>query len=293
MSTRAAGAKRVVHVVRDAPLHWVGDGFPVRSLLSYGPAPRAVSPFLLLDYAAPRAFGPSERQRGVGEHPHRGFETVTIAYQGELEHRDSSGAVGALGPGDVQWMTAGAGILHEERHGRAFARAGGTLEMVQFWVNLPARHKSAPPSYQDLRAAQIPTVELPGGAGSARVVAGALGGARGPARTFTPIHVWDLRLEAGRRADLEVPAGHTAVLLVRRGAVRLNGVEPLGPAELALLDQPGDGLALEAEAEAAALLLTGEPLDEPVVGRGPFVMNTAAEVERAFADFSAGRLASG
>lgn len=291
MTVRASKPKHVVEIARDQPLHWVGDGFPVRSVLSYQASPEAVSPFLLLDYAAPHGFSPAARPRGVGEHPHRGFETVTVAYQGELAHRDSSGATGSLGPGDVQWMTAGSGILHEERHGRDFTRRGGTLEMVQFWVNLPSRHKMAPPAYQDIRAEQIPTVELPGAAGTARVIAGQLLGVEGPARTFSPVNVYDLRLS--RSIALEVPEGHTAVLLVRDGSLRVKDLEQahaLGPAELALWSQEGNALELDVVAESKALLLTGEPLGEPVVGHGPFVMNTAQEIRRAFMDFQAGRL---
>tara|TARA_R110002072_G_scaffold142405_1_gene287729 strand:- start:122 stop:997 length:876 start_codon:yes stop_codon:yes gene_type:complete len=290
MKTKPSTAKRVSRVVRDQPPHWVGDGFRVRGLLSYQDDPEGVSPFLLLDYAAPHEFAPSEHQRGVGTHPHRGFETVTIAYQGEVEHKDSTGAVGKIGAGDVQWMTAGGGILHEERHGRAFARAGGTFEMVQFWVNLPSQHKLAKPGYQALEAGVIPTLELAEGAGSARVIAGELAGVKGPAKTFTPINVWDLELRAGRSTTLELPAGHTGALLVRRGSLSVAGSE-LGPAELARLSLEGESLELEAREDSSALLLTGVPLGEPVVGYGPFVMNTEEEIRTAFRDLQSGSFA--
>lgn len=282
--------KRVLQVRRGVPPHWVGDGFHVRTLLSYDEAPEAVSPFLLLDHAAPREFAPASRPRGVGEHPHRGFETVTIAYQGEVEHRDSTGATGRIGAGDVQWMTAGAGVVHEEHHGAEFTRTGGTFEMVQLWVNLPARLKMTAPRYRALRASEIPTVTLPGDAGTARVIAGNLLGAVGPAPTSSPVGVQDLRLRGGRAVDLDLPEGHTAIVLVLRGRVRLNGTDELASDELAVLAQQGDALRLEVLEDTTALLLTGEPLGEPVVGYGPFVMNTADEIRQAFADFQAGRL---
>lgn len=290
MRSTTRTVKRVLQVRRGVPPHWVGDGFHVRTLLSYDEAPAAVSPFLLLDHAAPRHFAPASHPRGVGEHPHRGFETVTIAYQGEVEHRDSTGATGRIGAGDVQWMTAGAGVVHEEYHGAEYTRTGGTFEMVQLWVNLPARMKMTPPRYRAIRASEIPTVALPGDAGQARVIAGSLLGTDGPAPTFSPVGVQDLRLRAGRTLDLDLPEGHTAIVLVLRGRVRLNGTDELASDELAVLAQQGDGLRLDVLEDTTALLLTGEPLGEPVVGYGPFVMNTADEIRQAFADYQAGRL---
>jgi redox-sensitive bicupin YhaK (pirin superfamily) len=289
MTTTKKQVKKLLEVRRAPPMHWVGDGFPVRTLLSYAEAPERTSPFLLLDYACPRAFPPTDAQRGVGEHPHRGFETVTIAYQGEIAHRDSTGAGGTIGPGDVQWMTAGGGVVHEEFHSPAFSRRGGTLEMVQLWVNLPARDKLTPPRYQDLRAAAIPTVELAGGAGTARVIAGSSGGKRGPAHTFTPIELWDLVVEGGKPVDIALTAGHTAALLVRRGALACGGEKAAGMGELALFDAEGDVLRIEAQGKAELLLLAGRPIAEPIVGYGPFVMNSEAEIRQAIADFNGGR----
>src|SRR5690242_17559990 len=206
--------KELQRILRRAERHWVGDGFPVRTLFSYPDLGPVISPFLLLDYAGPAEFPPTEKRAGVGEHPHRGFETVTIVYAGEVEHRDSSGGGGRIGPGDVQWMTAGAGVVHEEFHGRDFARRGGAFEMVQLWVNLPARHKMTPPRYQAIEAATIPSVALPGGQGTARVIAGQLAAVTGPAKTFTPIHAWDLRLARGQRTELALVEGHTTALVV-------------------------------------------------------------------------------
>lgn len=270
--------------------HWVGDGFPVRSLFSYDRmGAQHISPFLMLDYAGPFDFSAGGRPRGVGQHPHRGFETVTLVYRGELEHRDSTGGGGLIGAGDVQWMTAGAGIVHEEFHSQAFTEQGGVLEMVQLWVNLPARDKSAPPAYQTLLAEAIPEVPLPDRAGRVRVVAGDYRGHRGPAKTFTPINVWDLRLHPGGAIQLPVPEGHTALLAVLGGTVLVNGSELVREPGLVCFSREGGELHLEANNDAKLLLLSGEPIDEPVVGHGPFVMNSPDEIQQAFADFQRGK----
>jgi redox-sensitive bicupin YhaK (pirin superfamily) len=279
--------KRVQSVLRTADRHWVGDGFPVRTLFAYSQAGEALSPFLLLDYAGPAEFPPTTARRGVGEHPHRGFETVTIVYHGEVEHRDSSGGGGRIGPGDVQWMTAASGLVHEEFHGREFARSGGLFEMVQLWVNLPRADKKAPPRYQSIAAATIPIVELDGA--TARVIAGALGGVRGPAQTFTPIDVWDLRFAPGRRTQLAVRDGDTTALVVLRGGVRIGG-QAIRSAEAALFERAGTNVVVDADEETTALLLSGTPIDEPIVGQGPFVMNTVGEIRQAMLDYQDGRM---
>jgi len=282
--------KKVLGVYGSPRPHWVGDGFPVRSLFSYDTLGEHISPFLLLDYAGPAEFKPSERARGVGEHPHRGFETVTIAYQGEVAHRDSTGRGGLIGPGDVQWMTAASGILHEEFHSPAYTRRGGPFEMVQLWVNLPARHKMSAPGYQAIQRDDIPAVSLPDDAGTVRVIAGDCDGQRGPARTFSPVNVWDVRLRRGGRATLDVPDGHTAAVVVLRGTVLVGDREVVREAQVALLEREGRRVTLEANSDATLLFLGGEPLDEPIVGHGPFVMNTEDEIRQAYADFHAGRL---
>jgi redox-sensitive bicupin YhaK (pirin superfamily) len=254
-----------------------------------------ISPFLMLDYAAPYDFppggAPPSGPRGVGEHPHRGFETVTIVYQGELEHRDSGGNSGKIGPGDVQWMTAASGVVHEEFHSADFMLRGGAFEVAQLWVNLPARVKMSPPRYQALASDQIPTVALTDEAGTARVIAGELGGVRGPAQTFTPVAVWDLELAAGRVVELAVPAGRSAAALVRRGVVAVAG-EVVRANELAALDRAGEGVRIECREDAMVLVLAGEPIDEPVVAQGPFVMNTREEIHQAIVDYQAGRMGS-
>jgi quercetin 2,3-dioxygenase len=283
--------KKLKLIERDFSPHWVGDGFPVRSLFSYQRFAERNDPFLLLDYAAPFEFPPGAAPRGVGEHPHRGFETVTIIYQGELEHRDSSGSQGKIGPGDVQWMTAASGVVHQEFHSDAFTKSGGTFEVAQLWVNLPAKLKMSPPRYQDVRANDIPRAELANGAGTARVIAGELAGARGPAKTFTPIILCDLRLTAGGRAELALPDGFTTMLVVQHGSI-IIGSQTADAVSLCTFDRAGDRITLECTAEATALLLCGEPIGEPVVGQGPFVMNTPAEIRQAILDYQAGAMGS-
>lgn len=281
--------KQLLGVYHSPRGHWVGDGFPVRTLFSYDRLGRYLSPFLLLDYAGPLQFEPADHPRGVGEHPHRGFETVTIVYSGEVAHRDSAGNGGTIGPGDVQWMTAASGLLHEEFHSEAFTRGGGLLEMAQLWVNLPAAHKSAPPRYQTLLNADIPDVALPGGAGRLRVVAGQYADQRGPATTFTPMQVWDLRLLAGHSVELPVPEGWNAAIAVLRGALQVEGAETLADADLAVFESAGANLRVTAVRDCVLLVLSGEPIAEPIAGYGPFVMNTRQEIEQAFADLQAGR----
>jgi redox-sensitive bicupin YhaK (pirin superfamily) len=269
--------------------HWVGDGFPVRTMLSHGSQGAHVSPFIMLDYAGPARFEPTTARRGVGEHPHKGFETVTIVYEGEVEHRDSTGAGGVIGPGDVQWMTAASGILHQEYHSPAFAKTGGNFEMVQLWVNLPAKDKAKKPGYQNLLDRDIPSVDLPNGAGKLRVIAGNFGTAIGPARTFTSINIWDVRLARDKAVTLDVPEGHTLSVLVLSGTVEIDGREVVGEAQTVILGRDGGGISLEANSDAKLLVLTGEPINEPVVAHGPFVMNTIGEIKQAMFDFQSGK----
>lgn len=281
--------KQVTGVYTAPRPHWVGDGFPVRSLFSYQSHAQQLSPFLLLDYAGPHTFAPGTEKRGVGEHPHRGFETVTIVYSGEVEHRDSTGRGGIIGPGDVQWMTAGAGILHEEFHSPAFTERGGDLEMVQLWVNLPAKDKMAAAGYQSISSELIPTVALPGEAGTARIIAGDFLGTKGPAHTFSPLNVWDMRLQQGCDITLSQPAGWSTALIVLKGSITVNGTTPVNEAQMAVLSQQEEAFHLDASSDATVLLLAGEPLNEPIVGYGPFVMNTEQEIAEAVRDFNAGR----
>jgi redox-sensitive bicupin YhaK (pirin superfamily) len=281
--------KNVLSIHRGSEPHWVGDGFPVHTVFHYQELGAELTPFLLLDHAGPTDFSPSDKQRGVEWHPHRGFETVSIAYEGAVDHEDSAGNSGSIGPGDVQWMTAGAGVLHKELHGREFARSGGRFEMLQLWVNLPANLKMTAPRYQTLLASQIPTVSLPDGAGEARVIAGEFNGSKGPAQTFTPINLLDVRLNAGQRVTLNLHDGYTAALFVIKGAVSVNG-EDAGAGELVIFQREGDEAVIEAQSDAVIFVMNGEPIDEPIAGYGPFVMNTRQQIEQAFVDMREGRL---
>lgn len=291
MSDTLTLTRKSVLSTRSAPgRHWVGDGFPVHGLFGYsGEGVAERSPFLMLDYAAPTEFKPTTHRRGVGSHPHRGFETVTIVYDGEVEHRDSTGAGGVIGTGDVQWMTAGGGIIHEEFHSAGYAARGGPFEMVQLWVNLPARDKMTPAHYQGITDAQIPAVALPDGTGQVRLIAGAFGDAKGPARTFTPMNVLDVRLAAGRTVELPQPEGWSTLVVVLAGTVQVNGSAVLRAADVATLSTAGTGLTIEAGGDAKLLVLAGEPIDEPVVGYGPFVMNSQAQIAEAISDFNSGK----
>ncbi len=281
--------KKLLRIHQSSGLHWVGNGFPVRSVFDYNGLGRELSPFLLLDYAAPYQFPPGHEKRGVGGHPHKGFETVTVAYQGELEHRDSSGGGGTIGAGDVQWMTAGNGIVHEEFHSQDFARQGGTLQMAQLWVNLRAKDKSAKAGYQTLLKSQIPKVQLPQDAGTVRVIAGDYAGHQGAAKTFSPINVWDVQLQAGKPAELPLPDGHTTMFLVLSGEVEVDG-QKAGAGDLAIFERSGEGILVKAKTDARLLVMDGEPIAEPIVGQGPFVMNTRDEIQQAFKDYQLGHM---
>ncbi len=281
--------KKVISIHRQRAGHWVGDGFPVHTVFHYQEQPE-LSPFLLLDHAGPHHFAPSSRQRGVDWHPHRGFETVTVVYDGEVDHRDTAGHGGRIGAGDVQWMTAGAGLLHKEFHSPQFTRSGGRFEVLQLWVNLPRVAKMTPPRYQPLLVRDIPAAVLPERSGKVRVIAGEFAGIAGPARTFSPINLLDVRLVAGKRLALDLKAGYTAALYVLQGDVVVNGDDLARASELVVLDRSGAEVTLEARADATVMVMNGQPIDEPIAGYGPFVMNTRQEIQQAFADLQQGRL---
>lgn len=280
--------KKVIRKHSAPTRHWVGDGFPVHGMFGYnGPEVSERSPFLMLDYAAPAHFDPSpNHRRGVGQHPHRGFETVTIVYDGEVEHRDSKGNGGVIGKGDVQWMTAGGGILHEEFHSTEYSKRGGDFEMVQLWVNLPRASKMTEASYQGITDADIPAISVDG-RHSVRVIAGQLGNAKGPAATHSPMNVLDVRMLPGQ-LRLDQPAGWTTLVLVLDGSAVVNG-ETVGAKELVTLATEDTGIVIETGQNTKLLLMSGEPIDEPVVGYGPFVMNSQAEIAEAIRDFNAGK----
>ncbi|MFO0705819.1 MAG: pirin family protein [Nitrospira sp.] len=290
MMTDTVTAKLIVGVYRPGSTHMVGDGFPVRNLFPSNDLDRQVSPFLMLDYAGPEHFPPTEHPRGVGEHPHRGFETVTIVYEGVLAHRDSAGHAGVIGPGDVQWMTAASGIVHEEFHEQEWARHGGTLHAIQLWVNLPRASKMSAPGYQTILNDTIPAVELEGGAGRLRVIAGSVFGRTGPAKTFSPVDLYDLAVPAGAHAVIPVTPGHNTSVFVLQGRVSVNGSREAGEAELIVFGRDGSQIAITAQAESRVLIMSGEPIEEPIARYGPFVMNTKAELIQAVRDYQAGKM---
>jgi redox-sensitive bicupin YhaK (pirin superfamily) len=281
--------KKVIGIQGNDQGHWVGDGFPVRTLFFYQDLGKQMSPFLMLDYAGPAEFPPTTKRKGVGSHPHRGFETVTIIYEGEIAHQDSTGQGGVIGPGDVQWMTAGSGILHEEFHSEDFAKNGGTLHMVQLWVNLPAKLKMVKPGYQGILDKQIPAIELKRGAGVARIIAGEFDGHRGPANTRTPINVIDLRLKKGV-AIIRAPEGWNTSLVVLNGSIEAGEGIAAKDAQMLMFGKQGEDIQVNVLEDSVALLLSGEPIDEPIVGYGPFVMNTIEEIAQAMQDFNSGNL---
>ncbi len=288
-TTNKKKARALETVIAPGPAHWVGDGFYVRTVFSPLADAQTLSPFLLLDHADPKYFPPAARRRGVGEHPHRGFETVTFAYRGEVEHRDSTGAGGRIGPGDVQWMTAASGVVHEEMHSQRFTEAGGEFEMVQLWVNLPAVDKMTAPRYQPLLAREFP--RLPLGAAEGRLVAGRFGSELGPAKTHTPMAVLDLAFSEDGLCEMELPSSWTALACVLEGDVQVAEGQPIAPRHVAVFKREDEGtVRLRGSEGARVLMLSGEPLNEPVVAYGPFVMNTREEIAAAFRDYQSGKM---
>lgn len=280
--------KSIKQIVKAAQPHMVGDGFKVRNFISK-PLWKDLSPFLMLDYNEPWNVLPTEHPRGVDVHPHKGFETVTIAWDGSVAHADSTGAKGTIGPGDVQWMTAGEGILHKEYHEEGFARKGGIFHMAQLWVNLPAKDKNTKPSYQDLRDADMGRFELADGKGAVRVIAGAYKGAQGPARTFTRINMYDVQLEAGAIIDFPLPEGDNTAIVVLKGNLLINQEKQARAGDMLVFDAAGTSIGVESNNEAHLLVLSGAPINEPIAAYGPFVMNTQQEIMEAIDDFNEGK----
>ncbi|MGE3466116.1 MAG: pirin family protein [Pyrinomonadaceae bacterium] len=282
-------SKSVERVIAPPPVHWVGDGFKVHGFFPHGPLTgERMSPFFLLDYNALTNFPPREDPFGVGPHPHRGFETVTIAYKGKVAHHDSRGGGGVIGEGDVQWMTAGSGLLHKEYHEQEYNREGGPFQMVQLWVNLPAKDKMTEPKYQAITNAEMGRVKLSLG-GEVEIIAGELDGVKGPATTFSPVHLYNLKMKSGEKLELEYPNGYTTALLAIEGSASLNGSETLPHNNLALFARDGETFTVEALEDGIFLLMSGEPLNEPIAQYGPFLMNTRAEIAEAIDDFNTGK----
>lgn len=290
MKAKISGfVKRVERIVAPPPRHWVGDGFDVHGFFPHGPLTGSrMSPFFLLDYNALTNFPPREQPFGVGPHPHRGFETVTIAYRGKVAHHDSRGGGGVIGEGDVQWMTAGSGLLHKEYHEQEYNRQGGPFQMVQLWVNLPAKDKMTEPKYQAITNAEMGRVKLPGG-GEVEIIAGEFAGVKGPATTFSPVHLYNLKLKTGETGELDYPAGYTTAILAVEGSAMLNGVETLPTDHLALFERDGEHITVTAVDDSVLLVMSGEPLNEPIAQYGPFLMNTQEEIVQAIHDYQSGK----
>jgi len=286
---QALKTKQVEQIVTPPPRHWVGDGFNVHGFFPHGPLTgERMSPFFLLDYGALTDFPPREEPFGVGAHPHRGFETVTIAYRGKVEHHDSRGGGGVIGEGDVQWMTAGSGLLHKEFHEQEYNRKGGPFQMVQLWVNLPAKDKMTEPKYQAITNAEMARFPLSAG-GEVEIIAGEFEGVTGPATTFSPVHLYNLKMKAGECAEFDFPDGYTTALLAIEGSAKINGDQSLPLNNLALFERDGRKFAVEAIEDGIFLLMSGQPLGEPIAQYGPFLMNTRAELAQAMDDYRLGK----
>lgn len=282
--------KNVSNIYKAPAPHMVGDGFRVQNVFPNGNRlGKRISPFFLLDYGAPAYFPPTDKPRGVDEHPHRGFETVTILYQGALEHRDSAGNYGKLYAGDVQWMTAASGVVHEEKHETEFSKRGGTLEAVQLWVNLPKAYKMTTPRYQELSKNRIPVVPV-GNSSQVRVIAGSFNGHNGPASTFTPINLYDIQLKAGDTVTLTLPENYNTGIVTLKGSVSYNETHAAKEVEIALFDTAGEEITITAITDATLLVLNGEPINEPIFAYGPFLMNTEQEIIAAIDDYNAGKM---
>merc|ERR1712232_1444075 len=296
--------RSIMKIIPKQPKHWVGDGFNVYPVFGQYAFAESLSPWLMFDYATPKSFPPTKKRLGVGQHPHRGFETITIAFQGSVEHKDSTGNSGVIGPGDVQWMTAGRGIIHEEFHSTDFAKTGGTFEMCQLWLNLPSKHKMTKPKYQPILNKDIPSVDIADNGeiiGSIRVIAGEFDGVKGPAKTCSPVELWDVSINKSNiPIEVNIPEGHVLIAFVRRGKIQLlnqnnkdeaSSKSTIGPQSVAIMSQEGDVVCMKAlEKNSQVLIMAGEPLNEPIVNRGPFVMNTQNEIMQAITDYQNGRM---
>jgi hypothetical protein len=285
-------SKRSIEAVIAPPNpHFVGDGFRVHNFIPGNArlSMERMSPFIMMDYNSKFVFPPSESPKGVGVHPHRGFETVTIAYKGKVAHQDSAGNSGVIGEGEVQWMTAASGVLHKEYHEEHFSKEGGEFQMVQLWVNLPAKEKMAKPKYQGITKNQIKSVSLENGQGHIDIIAGQFQGEEGPAFTFTPLNMYNAKLNSGAKAKFSLNKHHNTALLVIEGEIKVNQSTPVGTDHFVLLKNDGEDFEIEATKEAIVLIISGEAINEPIAAHGPFVMNTQRELIEAFNDYQAGK----
>lgn len=283
--------KTISEILPKQPSHFVGDAFLVSPVFAHKAFTNDISPFLMFDYGAPRQIEPSKTAKGVGEHPHRGFSTVTIAWQGESEHRDSSGATGVLRAGDVQFMHAGSGVVHAEYLSKGFTEKGGTLEVAQLWVNLPQQHKMTKPTYQHLTSESIPNVDINNERANVRVISGKFNDIEGPAQTFTSVNILEFSLMKAENLSIDIEDGFNSILFVRKGSINVKASNKiLKPQQVAIMSKSGSTIEIETEEDSVFLLLSGQPLDEPIAHHGPFVMNTQSELEQAFKDYQSGKL---
>jgi len=282
--------KSIEAIIAPPAPHMVGDGFRVHSFFPGGRLidKKRMSPFFLMDYGSKIEFSPSAEPRGVGVHPHAGFETVTIAYHGKVAHHDSAGNSGIIGEGDVQWMTAGSGLLHKEYHEEEFSRSGGPFQMVQLWVNLPAQFKKTAPKYQEITHGKMGKYALPDDKGVIEVIAGEYKGVKGPAYTFTPMHVYNARLKKNASVEINFPSDYNTALLIVEGGATING-ENVNADHFVLMKNDGEEISIQANDDSVILILSGEPINEPIAAYGPFLMNTWQEVEQAIQDVNAGK----
>ena len=284
--------KQVEMVMSPREPHFVGDGFRVHNFIpgGYGLTMERMDPFIMLDYGSKFYFPASPtKPKGVGVHPHRGFETVTVAYKGSVAHHDSSGGGGVIEEGDVQWMTAASGVLHKEFHSEAFSKTGGDFQMVQLWVNLPAKDKMSKPKYQAISNAQIPKMEVPNNGGIIEVIAGNYNEQNGAASTFTPVHLLNAKLNAGAEANFNFPAHYNTACIVIEGSVIVNGKEEAPLDNFVLFSNTGESFTIKASENSVLLIISGEPIKEPIAAHGPFVMNTRQEIMEAFQDYENGK----
>jgi len=281
--------RQIEKIVKPTMPHFVGDGFRVHNFIPKAVTMERSDPFIILDYNAKYYFPPSETPKGVGTHPHRGFETVTIAYKGKVEHNDSSGGGGIIGEGDVQWMTAASGILHKEFHETQWSKHGGEFQMVQLWVNLPADKKMSPPKYQSIKNSDIPKVILPDNKGFVEVIAGNYNGQNGIASTFSPVNLFNAKIKANGKAAFNFPKHYNSALLVVEGNIKVNNNDLVNENHFVLLDNQNENFSIEAQTDSIVLIMSGEPLNEPIVAYGPFVMNTEMQIQQAISDFNSGR----
>ncbi|MEY3046298.1 MAG: pirin family protein [bacterium] len=282
--------KWIEKIVAPREKHWVGDGFHVSTIFSmHSEDPESISPFLMMDHAAPKYFPPTQKKRGVGEHPHRGFETVTFAIKGEVEHRDSGGGGGKITTGGIQWMTAGSGVVHDEFHSREFSQKGGDFEMIQLWVNLPSKFKMTQPRYQSFEKGDFPIIDHGNHEMSVKVIAGTFGTVTSPVKTFSPINMYELNGSSGSQLEITLPVGSNTLVFQLSGKSSVAD-QQIEKGNLAILSKSGNSFKLELLEESKVMILNGEPLGEPVAAYGPFVMNTRQELMEAFKDFQAGKM---